>query len=647
MKTINKISIAMLLLIGGVSLFSCKHEHSIMNGYQHNESTHWQECFGCNDKFNEEAHSFGEWSLNNSKTEESRECECGYIETRAHEEAHSKCIFTNYISNNDATCTSHATETAKCDVCNKTDTRKIDDSKLPHSFTDYENNHDATCTSNATETAKCDNCTKTSTREVENSKLPHSFTDYENNHDATCARNATETAKCDNCDEKDTREIENSKLKHNLGELVLETSANCTQTGMKAHYQCIDCGTYLTETKIETELENLIIPISHNYGKWQVTTPATFEKTGVRTRVCECSHIEEQEIPVLVAVNEAYTENEDIKVIEGSSAIELSGCVNPVDAENYQAQWISSNEDVVKIELIDNEYKAIIKEVPETEKEIDVTITFKVANVLDGMEYSSVTDSFNIKVIAKSLVAEFNFENGLANTGSDATISGYLFSNATDTRGQVLDVDSSTYIHTTHTVGSTTYNLGSNAILSSHVASRPSFGTSGFDFGSGDFTISIKHYMPSDFIKANYDSKNNQWCVMSVNSEANSTNKLFIYLGKDSASAGYFRPIVNLNGTKVNLFEYNVSGYYSGRKWTEYRVVKEGTKVTVTIIPSSVETNAKCIAYSVEFTLESAADFTLTPEQVIGFGNNYGTTRPGNDSYYDDIKVWNYAVDFE
>ena len=28
------------------------------------------------------------------------------------------------------------------------------------------------------------------------------------------------------------------------------------------------------------------------------------------------------------------------------------------------------------------------------------------------------------------------------------------------------------------------------------------------------------------------------------------------------------------------------------------------------------------------------------------FGANWGTQTPGNDSFYDDIKVWNYAYNF-
>ena len=38
--------------------------------------------------------------------------------------------FTNYVSNNDATCTANGTETAKCDGCDETNTREVADSKV-------------------------------------------------------------------------------------------------------------------------------------------------------------------------------------------------------------------------------------------------------------------------------------------------------------------------------------------------------------------------------------------------------------------------------------------------------------------------------------------------------------------------------------
>ncbi len=42
--------------------------------------------------------------------------------------------FTNYVSNNDATCSKDGTETAKCDRCDIKDTRDVEGSKLPHTY---------------------------------------------------------------------------------------------------------------------------------------------------------------------------------------------------------------------------------------------------------------------------------------------------------------------------------------------------------------------------------------------------------------------------------------------------------------------------------------------------------------------------------
>lgn len=54
---------------------------------------------------------------------------------------------------------------------------------LNHSFTDYVYNNDATCTANGTETAKCDRCDETDTREKEDSMLEHN---YENGTCTVC-----------------------------------------------------------------------------------------------------------------------------------------------------------------------------------------------------------------------------------------------------------------------------------------------------------------------------------------------------------------------------------------------------------------------------------------------------------------------------
>jgi hypothetical protein len=96
----------------------------------------------------------------------------------------------------DATCT----EPKTCLICGETE-----GDVLGHSFTNYVYNNDATCTEDGTETAKCDRCDATDTRTAVGTALDHSFTNYVYNNDATCTEDGTETAKCDKCDATDTR----------------------------------------------------------------------------------------------------------------------------------------------------------------------------------------------------------------------------------------------------------------------------------------------------------------------------------------------------------------------------------------------------------------------------------------------------------
>ena len=64
-------------------------------------------------------------------------------------------------------------------------------------------------------------------------------------------------------------------VEHDLGGLIVEKPATCTETGMKAHYVCADCGTYFTEDKAETTEDALIIKaLGHSWG-----TPAYADGT--------------------------------------------------------------------------------------------------------------------------------------------------------------------------------------------------------------------------------------------------------------------------------------------------------------------------------------------------------------------------------
>ena len=78
--------------------------------------------------------------------------------------------FVNYVSNNDATCTSNATGTAKCEYCSTTNTKTLPNTTLPHEW------KNATCTDPET----CKDCGK-----VRGDELGH---DYTADCDPTCNR---------------------------------------------------------------------------------------------------------------------------------------------------------------------------------------------------------------------------------------------------------------------------------------------------------------------------------------------------------------------------------------------------------------------------------------------------------------------------
>ena len=88
-------------------------------------------------------------------------------------------VFTNYVSNGDATCAEDGTKTAECDNgCGKTDTVADEGSALGCSFTEYKSDNNATCAKDGTKTAACDNgCGKTDTVIDEDSALGHTYED--------------------------------------------------------------------------------------------------------------------------------------------------------------------------------------------------------------------------------------------------------------------------------------------------------------------------------------------------------------------------------------------------------------------------------------------------------------------------------------
>lgn len=177
--------------------------------------------------------------------------------------------FTNYISDNNATCTQDGTKTAKCNGCDVTDTKVDSGSALGHSFTNYIVKNNATCTEDGTKIAKCERCDATDTKQDTGSSLGHSFTNYVSDKNATCTEDGTKTAKCDRCDATDTKNDPNTKG---------HTFASTYSYDENTHWYAATCGHNL---KSGEEAHTFASPI--------VVQP-TVAVNGSKTYKCKCGY---------------------------------------------------------------------------------------------------------------------------------------------------------------------------------------------------------------------------------------------------------------------------------------------------------------------------------------------------------------------
>ena len=85
--------------------------------------------------------------------------------------------FTNYVSNDDATCTEDGTKTAKCDHCDETDTIADEGSAKGHTWGDWVVTKAPTLSEEGEETRECSVCGHDEYRAIEKRKMP--FVDVE------------------------------------------------------------------------------------------------------------------------------------------------------------------------------------------------------------------------------------------------------------------------------------------------------------------------------------------------------------------------------------------------------------------------------------------------------------------------------------
>jgi len=190
-------------------------------------------------------------------------------------------LFTQYVSDNNASCTANGTKTAVCDRegCGAVHTVEEEGTKRSHSFTNYVSDNNATCEKDGTKTAKCDHCTETETIIEADSALGHKFTDYKYNNNAACEKDGTKTAKCDRCDATDTIVAEGTAKGHSFFEYEPNNDATCEEDGTKTA-RCFYCDTISTITDTGSKK-------GHSFTNYIYLDNATCEQDGTKTAKCD------------------------------------------------------------------------------------------------------------------------------------------------------------------------------------------------------------------------------------------------------------------------------------------------------------------------------------------------------------------------
>ena len=153
--------------------------------------------------------------------------------------------FKNYISDNNATCTSDGTKTAECERCDKTDTVADNGSKLSHNWSEWEVENYPTCTVEGVKVRNCILCAESETQQIEPTNHPDAY--YVEGEAATCTTNGyTGGMYCYVCETWVSGHAVTEKLPHKFTKEVVDeahlVSAATVIDFAVYGYECEDCG---------------------------------------------------------------------------------------------------------------------------------------------------------------------------------------------------------------------------------------------------------------------------------------------------------------------------------------------------------------------------------------------------------------------
>ena len=219
--------------------------------------------------------------------------------------------FTNYVSNNDATCTEDGTKTAQCDFCDAKDTIADEGSKTGHSWnaTIYAWSEDgSSCT--ATRICKTNASHKEEVKATitsEQTKAPTCTEKGETTYTATFVADwASEQTKT----VADIPAAGHSYVKHN------EVPATHKADGVAEHYTCENCDLLFDAEKQETTKEALVIAmLGHDFGdEWKSNAEKHWHECECGEKSSEIAHTFEWIIDKEATATEAGSKHEECSV---------------------------------------------------------------------------------------------------------------------------------------------------------------------------------------------------------------------------------------------------------------------------------------------------------------------------------------------
>ena len=282
-----------------------KKPHSYSTEWSKDENGHWHDCVDCSDRTETIAHDFGDIGDTCLVCEYERDhvhrltlvnaveatctedgnidhytcsgCDKLFGDVTGLVEIDSVVIPATGHSFAAATCTTPKT----CSVCNATEGKA-----LGHSFTNYVSDDNATCTVDGTKTATCDRCDVTDTIADEGSAKGHNYsTEWskdgkEHWHNCTNCNDKQDVAAHDYGSAGDICEVCGYERDHvHRLTLVNAIEATCTTGGNKAYYTCSGCDELFEDAMGSVVIEDrnsvVIAALGHKFAAATCTTPKT------------------------------------------------------------------------------------------------------------------------------------------------------------------------------------------------------------------------------------------------------------------------------------------------------------------------------------------------------------------------------------